>query len=73
MRTLKESIMYIIICILIAIAAFEGGIIYQSKNIEISQRKLTKMEAQLTQMAGEIESHKAIFRGIKKGRMPEIP
>jgi hypothetical protein len=71
MDKIRIFIVYTILWIMTIIAAFEGGIIYTSQR-DIPGR-ITKLETNQKELSGIIESHKAILRGLSKGRSPQIP
>jgi hypothetical protein len=71
MKIIREIIIYILFWIMSMIAAFQFGIIWELKGIDSAQRRLAKLEAAQAEIAGEIESQKAILRGINKGRIPK--
>jgi hypothetical protein len=73
MKIARELIIYIFLWLMSMAAAFQFGIIWEMKGIDGAQKRLAKLEAAQAEMAGEIESQKAILRGIGKGRMPRIP
>jgi hypothetical protein len=73
MKAIRETIIYILLGLFMIAASFEAGIIWELKGLDSAQKRLARLESEQGKMAGEIESHKAIFRGIKKGRVPDVP
>ena len=66
MKTLRESIIYILFCIILAIAAFEAGIIYEFKGIDSSQKRLTKLEINQQELVFKTMAHETILRKMGK-------
>ncbi|MCZ7405407.1 MAG: hypothetical protein O8C67_10830 [Candidatus Methanoperedens sp.] len=62
---LREVIIYIIFWIITAIAAFEAGMIYEFKGFDNNNKRLTKMEVTIGEMAGKVTSHDAILQRFK--------
>ena len=71
MDKIRILIIYIILWIVTAIASFEGGIIYTwQKDIP---KRLFKLEYNIQELTGEIQTHKAMLRGISQGRKLQVP
>ena len=68
MGKIREHILLFLIWVITAIAAFEGGVIFQSKVIQNLERRFVKIETHLSDLGGRVESHEAIIRGLQKGR-----
>jgi hypothetical protein len=73
MKAIRESIIYILLGLFMIAASFEAGIIWELKGLDSANRRLTKLETGQGELAGKVESHTAMLRGIGKGRMPQVP
>jgi len=73
MKVIRQIVIYIVLWFMTIAAAFQAGIIWEMKGLDSSKKRIERLEGDQKQMAGELESHKAMLRGIGKGRLPQIP
>ena len=73
MKTIRETIIYILLGLFMIAASFEAGIIWELKGLDSVDRRLKRLETNQAELAGKVESHHIMLRGISKGRMPQIP
>ena len=70
---MRDQVVYILLWTMTIIAAFEAGMIFEFKGLDSYSKRMGKAESAIQELAGKVESHQAMLRGIAKGRTPQIP
>ena len=70
---IRENLIFILFWLMSILAAFQFGILWELKGVEGAKKKMLKLEINQMELAGKVEAHEAILKGIRKGRAPQIP